>query len=195
MGVKDDIFDRGSFAVGDGKGTRFWEDTWLGNTPLAAQYPSLYNIVRHKNVVVNDVLSHNPLNIGFRRVLTGNKWLAWLDLVEKLMGVDLSNEPDKFKWRLTQSSQFTLKSMYVDYMNWDTRFLKRYLWRLKVPLKIKIFMWFLYKKVLLTKDNLAKRRWHGCKKKCVFCDSDETIDHLFISCSMARLVWRAPLYV
>jgi hypothetical protein len=50
-------------------------------------------------------------------------------------------------------------------------------------------MWFLYKKVVLTKDNLAKRHWNGCTK-CVFCSSWETIDHLFISCLFSRLVWR-----
>jgi hypothetical protein len=41
-------------------------------------------------------------------------------------------------------------------------------------------MWFLYKKVLLTNDNLAKIRWNECTY-CVFCGSKETIDHLFIS--------------
>lgn len=25
--------------------TRFWEDPWMGETPLALQYPRLYNIV------------------------------------------------------------------------------------------------------------------------------------------------------
>jgi hypothetical protein len=46
-----------------------------------------------------------------------------------------------------------------------------------------------YKKVILTKDNLAKRYWNGCTK-CVFCGSHETIDHLFITCPFSRLVWR-----
>jgi hypothetical protein len=51
-------------------------------------------------------------------------------------------------------------------------------------------MWFLiYRKVILTKDNLTKRHWTCCTK-CVFYDNKETIDHLFISCSFARLVWR-----
>jgi hypothetical protein len=27
-------------------------------------------------------------------------------------------------------------------------------------------MWFLNSKVLLTKDNLAKRNWNGCQKCC-----------------------------
>ena len=74
-------------------------------------------------------------------------------------------------------------------MNGHTPFLRKYLWKLKVPLKIKIFMWFLYRKVILTKDNLVKKRWTGCTK-CVFCDLPESIDHLFITCKLARLVWR-----
>jgi hypothetical protein len=34
-------------------------------------------------------------------------------------------------------------------------------WNLKVPLKIKIFVWYLYKGVTLTKDNLARKNWRG----------------------------------
>jgi hypothetical protein len=55
--------------------------------------------------------------------------------------------------------------------------------------KIKIFMWFLHKKVPLTKDNLTKRKWVGCKK-CAFCDSEESVEHLFIRCKFAKLVWQ-----
>jgi hypothetical protein len=189
MGVKDEFFHLGSFNVGDGNSTRFWEDVWLGDTPLSEQYPSLYNITRSKNVLVSNVMSYAPLNIGFTRALTHDKWETWIVLVRRLMDVSLSNEPDKFKWRLNTSGIFSVKSMYADFLNGHTVFLKKYIWRIKVPLKIKIFMWFLYKKVLLTKDNLAKRRWNGCTD-CVFCGSKETIDHLFISCSFSRLVWR-----
>jgi hypothetical protein len=41
-------------------------------------------------------------------------------------------------------------------------------------------MWFLNRKEILTKDNLAKRNWNGCKK-CAFCDEEETIEHLFLN--------------
>jgi hypothetical protein len=50
MGMKDEFFARGSFKLGDGKKTRFWEDVWLGEKSLAQQYPTLYTIVRRKNV-------------------------------------------------------------------------------------------------------------------------------------------------
>jgi hypothetical protein len=35
--------------------------------------------------------------------------------------------------------------------------MNKQLWKLKVPLKIKIFMWYLKKEVILTKDNLVRR--------------------------------------
>jgi hypothetical protein len=49
-------------------------------------------------------------------------------------------------------------------------------------------MWFLNSKVLLTKDNLAKRKWNGCQK-CCFCNESETIHHLFLTCPFARIIW------
>jgi hypothetical protein len=49
-------------------------------------------------------------------------------------------------------------------------------------------MWFLHQRVLLTNDNLAKRKWEG-SKKCCHCDQDETIQHLFFECPLAKVVW------
>jgi hypothetical protein len=81
----------------------------------------------------------------------------WLHLVERLMNIQIFEEPDSFTWQLTPFGVFTVKSLYEEYMNEDTRYLQKYLWKLEVPLKIIIFMWFLHKKVLLTKDNLTKQ--------------------------------------
>jgi hypothetical protein len=50
-------------------------------------------------------------------------------------------------------------------------------------------MWFLNRKVLLTKDNLIKRECKGCKK-CFFCDADESVEHFFLACHFAKIVWR-----
>ena len=62
------------------------------------------------------------------------------------------------------------------------------LWKLKVPLKIKIFLWYLKRGVTLTEDNLIKRNWKGCAK-CCFCNSNETIQHLFFECHVASFIW------
>jgi hypothetical protein len=72
------------------------------------------------------------------------------------MSINLVDAPDRFSWHLTSSVYFSVKSMYADFMYEHTRFPRKYLWKLKVSLKIKFFMWFLQRKVLLAKDNLAK---------------------------------------
>src|SRR4051794_9230605 len=105
----------------------FMEDIWLGDSPLSHQYPSLYNIVQHKNVLVATVLAQRPLNIAFIRMLNDYKFNLWLDLCQRLRTVQLSNEHDNFVWNLTESGIFSVKSMYLDLMNGHTRFLRKYL--------------------------------------------------------------------
>jgi hypothetical protein len=143
---------------------RFWEYTWLGDNSSGLQYPNLYNIVRAKEVIVADVLPQTPLNTRFNRSLKGDKWGSCIGLVRRLMRANLNDEPHSFKWFLSTTCAFTVKSMHAYYMNGHTVFfLQKYLWNIKVPLDISIFMCLLYMKVLLTKDDLAKRWWNGCK--------------------------------
>jgi hypothetical protein len=164
MKMKDDFFKRGYFNIGNGKNTSFWGDKWLGDVPLSQQYPSLFSIVERKQVSVADVLENRPLHVTFRRTLTPNKWALWLELVERLMYIQLTNEDDSFVWSLTNLGSFTVKSFYLDLLDDKTKYLRKYIWKIKIPLKkIKIFMWFLHRKAIITKDNLAKRNWQGCK--------------------------------
>ena len=51
-------------------------------------------------------------------------------------------------------------------------------------------MWFVHKQDILTKDNLAKRNSIG-SKRCSFCDSDESIKHLFLDCPLAKILLRS----
>ena len=159
MRVKSAFFNRTKFIIGNGTTTRYWEDTWLGDTPLALQYPSLYSIVQRRDAYVATILQSIPLNIHFRSTLVGIGWEAWLHLVSRLMEVQLSQQPDQLCWKLTRSGELTVKSMYIDVINSSTIPSSEYVRKVKIPLKIKVFMWFVHKQVILTKDNLAKRNW------------------------------------
>ena len=190
MRIKATFFNRTRCIVGNGNDTRFWEDKWLGDTPLATQYPSLYRIVQRREALVATVMQSIPLNIQFRRVLVGDRWEAWLHLVRRLMEVQLTPQPDQLWWKLTSSGEFTVKSMYIDIINSSVIPSSKEVWKVKVPLKIKVFMWFVHKQVILTKDNLVKRNWTG-STRCSFCDREETIKHLFFDCPLARGLWRS----
>ena len=94
MRMKEVFFQRVKFIIDNGNTTRFWEDAWLGETPLALQYPTLYNIVQHKEAYVAIVLQMVPLNIQFMRSLVGERWNSWLHLVRRMMDVQLSDQSD-----------------------------------------------------------------------------------------------------
>ena len=61
-------------------------------------------------------------------------------------------------------------------------------WTLLIPPKILVFMWLVTRNSILTKDNLLIRGWVG-PSNCQFCSQDETIDHLFLNCTLAQRVW------
>jgi hypothetical protein len=150
------------------------------------RYPSLYKIVRKKNMSVAQVLSTTPLNVSFRRALVGDNWDKWLKLVGSILMVNLNDRKDSFIW--TANKTFSVKSMYNDIVLREGTPVNCWAWKAKVPLKIKIFLWYLRNGVVLTKDNLVKRHWKGCTN-CCFCTEHETIQHLFFDCPIAQLVW------
>jgi hypothetical protein len=71
--------------------------------------------------------------------------------------------------------------MYLHLVNQHTPFQQKFIWKLKISLKIKIFFWYLQRGVILIKDNLASKNWKGSQKWC-FCNTIETIKHLFFDC-------------
>jgi hypothetical protein len=43
----------------------FWENAWLGDLPLAQQYPSLFYIVHWKDVLVAQVMGAGSYKYSF----------------------------------------------------------------------------------------------------------------------------------
>ena len=185
MRIKEFFFRRTKFVVGNGMSTRFWEDTWLGEASLAIQYPSLYNIVQRKESYVGTILQSVPLNIQFRWSLVGERWKSWIHLVRRVMDVQLTDQSDSLHWTLTKNGSFTVKSFYLDLINSGLLPRSIHIWKVKVPLRIKIFLWFVHRQVILTEDNLLKRHWVGSSRSW-YCDNNETIQHLFIDCPLAK---------
>jgi hypothetical protein len=84
---------------------------------------------------------------------------------------------------------FSVRSLYLYDMDTQTPFHHKKIWKMKIPLKIKISLWFLQRGVVLTKDNLAKKNWKG-SQKCISCNRNETIQHLFLDCPLTKTIWR-----
>jgi hypothetical protein len=93
--------------------------------------------------------------------------------------VNLNNLRDSFRW--TTSKKFSVKDMYNDLVLRSGTPVNCWAWKAKIPLKIKIFLWYLKNGVVLTKDNLVKRQWKGCTKCCfVMCQNLSNICSLIV---------------
>ena len=121
----------------------------------------------------------------------GTRLASWQALQERLTEINLLPGRDEFRWNLLKNGKFSVGSMYDALVHTDMPVRNnKHLWKIRVPLKIKIFTWYLCRGVVLTKDNLAKRNWQG-STKCMFCHHDESIKHLFFECQFARSIWSA----
>ena len=119
-------------------------------------YTSLYAIVRRRSSSIDSVMAFVPLNVSFRRDLVGQNLTHWHKLCVSIVHIQMNNTSDYFRWNYHQNGQFSVRSMYLALINNGYIDRNKLIWKLKMPLKIKIFMWYLLKGVVLTKDNLAR---------------------------------------
>jgi hypothetical protein len=138
------------------------------------------------------VLCWEVANVGwvlqFRANLPSIVREQWYKLASKLNNIELNDEVDIPVWKWSKNGRFSVKSVYM-YLTKDEngpRFSK--IWKAKLPEKIKIFMWMLVQKVILTKDNMLRKRWKG-NPGCYFCGDVETVNHLMFTCPVAKVIW------
>jgi hypothetical protein len=77
-----------------------------------------------------------------------------------LASIQLQDGHDEFSWNLYENGKFSVASMHNALILPDVpidKISSNKLWKLKIPLRIKVFGWYLRKGVVLTKDNLTKR--------------------------------------
>lgn len=65
------------------------------------------------------------------------------------------------------------------------------MWKIKLPMKLKNFMWLVFQGRFQAGVVLGGMNWKG-DTRCAVCRVPETVDHiffLFFVCPVARLVW------
>ncbi|KAK8994730.1 hypothetical protein V6N11_045803 [Hibiscus sabdariffa] len=100
--------------------------------------------------------------------------------------------PDMPTWRLNVSQTFDIKSAYTSLMDnlWDTKSqIWKMIWSLRVPQRLRIFLWLTLKGRLMT--NAERFRRSLCSHTiCPCCQStDESVLHVLHDCSHALEVW------
>jgi hypothetical protein len=164
--------------VNNGKNTLFWEDVWMGELPLKLTFPRLYEYCGAKNCLVSECCK-GEWYMDFRRPLSSSEAAQWEMLVDKLEDIQLNEGRDKMIWNPEKSGCYTSKSMYrcLSHQGVINKRMIR-LWKSKLPMKLKSFMWLVSQDRLQTKLNLKRRNWRG--KRTVWYETNLRV--LIISC-------------
>ena len=177
--VKDRFYMGASFSVGNGENTRFWIDTWLGEVPLKVKFSKLFGCCRSKESLVSDCWKQFEWVVSFRRTFGMAETQEWNHLLQELEGIQPTNNPDRVIWKLEKKGHYTTKSMYR-FITFggviDRRFRK--IWKNRMPLKLRVFVWQALHNRLQTGVVLKKMKWKG-DDKCPLCNKPETVDHIF----------------
>ena len=181
------------FKVRNGLNCRFWQDCWLLDVPLKVAYEDLFILARDPEVIVADCWADNDWWVDFKRTLSVKDFERWSELKEELNKITLEEDnSDIVTWALEGKGGFSAKSLY--------RFLTDggmpsrvagYIWKCRVPMKIKFFLWQIFNNKLQCVVSLVKRGWRG-GDSCCLGDGGESVNHIFFGCCVATMVWGFP---
>jgi hypothetical protein len=121
--------------------------------------------------------------------------VEYLQLWNLIDSIKLQDDTsDRHTRRLSKHGIYSSKSAYDAFFAGSITFAPwRRVWKAWAPSNCKVFIWLAIKNRVWTTDRLAKRGLpHPIA--CPLCDqSDETIQHILISCVFAREVWTSIL--
>ena len=178
-----------SFKVGNGNTVRFWEDNWLGTNTLKELFPSLFRLSTLKSQPISAFLDAPRMqiegftswNFHFRRNLMDREIEQLQELLHRMERLTLcSGVEDKRVWLADTSGIFSSKSAFgtlTGDQSIPVNYPAKSIWNLKIPFKVKVFIWLLVLDKISVQTNLQKRRpYHSLSPGwCVMCKKTQRI--------------------
>ena len=176
--------------LGNGKSIHFWTDVWCSQESLASQVGANLSALTDVDIKVCEFITADKQwdSVRLNQVLPPN-------LVPVVQGIPIpsADVPDSFCWGLTGNGTFSTKSatwkahehLSLSSHVWPYK----WLWKLNVMPKIRVFLWQLCHNSLPSRATLL-RRGIQLDPSCLACLTDiEDTDHIFLHCPLAKQTW------
>jgi hypothetical protein len=102
---------------------------------------------------VNMALSDNCDSLIFRRRLHGESAQLLEDLKNICNGINLDDSRDKTIWTINIKG-FSVKSIYLKCRSSLAKIPFWFIWKARIPQRIKVLLWLVIKNIILSKENL-----------------------------------------
>lgn len=177
--------------IGNGERTKFWHHDW-GYGCLSQKLPDLYALVLNQQEMVSQILHSQSIALHFQPLDSRASLDQFIQLFTIIGGqATLNQNQDEVEWDLTKSKEFTVNSAYKELKNESQmQTLIHRVLKMKVPPRMKVFLWLAYYKKILTAENLQKRGWNLSSMCVMYRSSEETIKHMFSNCQFAMDLYR-----
>lgn len=172
----------------EGNRIYFCEDIWIKDVSLATAFPRLYRLSKNKFVFISDFLNTWSENITVLQHL----WYRTLRQQEQedatlindiLQSYTVSETDDHLIWKVNDKA-YNTATMYnrLNSTNNNNDYRWAFIWTLKIPPKIRTFLWKISRNILPTKQFLANRlRDLNLSSICTLCNNAvENIYHMFV---------------
>lgn len=134
-----------------------------------------------KKIAICEVFDKGLGHFYFRRTLWGDILLQWNETKEGCANVSLNRNRGTLIWSLTKDVVYTVKSFYNQMILSDLNFPFKFWWKVKIPPKINVFIWFTVHNCIPTKDNHMKRGWTSKKNVCNVAKRSHQITFFYIA--------------
>ena len=187
--------------IGDGHDTKVWEEPWLQTSP--ARPPNCVGTWWDAELRVHHLI--DPERHEWKQELLKEMVAAEDIPYISSIRVSRTGRRDCYSWEFTKSGLYTVKSGYSiahDIRVADQRALvsepstiglKKEIWKIKAPRKLKHFLWQATAGFLATAHQL-KERHCARESTCMRCGAEtESINHTLFECPPALQVWALSL--
>lgn len=145
-----DLYLKGRIVkIGNGLDTDFWRDLWCGPISLKDKFQELFAICNEQAKGVAS-MAVRRWRLTFRRWLDERTQTQLRQLRDMLTSCVLSSGKDVTKWKWEKSEVCSVKLMYSHLCSDEVEAPHKKLWKARIPLKIKIFMWLIQQNSILT---------------------------------------------